>query len=131
MTGNAANNTLLLAQLSDVPDDRRGAAFVSACALVRPDGTETVVRGEWRGTLAREPHGINGFGYDPLFLPADALAAGDNEAMHFDADYIRALEYGLPPTGGLGIGIDRLVMLLANVGSIRDVLLFPYMRPSA
>ena len=51
----AANNTLLLAQLSDVPDDRRGAAFVSACALVRPDGTETVVRGEWRGTLAREP----------------------------------------------------------------------------
>ena len=76
----AANNTLLLAQLSDVPDDRRGAAFVSACALVRPDGTETVVRGEWRGTLTREPHGINGFGYDPLFLPADALAAGRSSA---------------------------------------------------
>ena len=75
----AANNTLLLAQLSDVPDDRRGAAFVSAYALVRPDGTETVVRGEWRGTLAREPH-INGFGYDPLFLPADALAAGRSSA---------------------------------------------------
>jgi XTP/dITP diphosphohydrolase len=64
-----ANLDLVLAQLRDVPDERRGAAFVCAAALVTPNGTETVVRGEWRGTLIRESRGTNGFGYDPIFVP--------------------------------------------------------------
>ncbi len=66
------NNELLLAQLRDVPDGRRGAAFVCALALAQPSGELAVVRGEWRGTVLRAGRGTNGFGYDPLFRPDDA-----------------------------------------------------------
>jgi XTP/dITP diphosphohydrolase len=64
-----ANTALLLAQLGDVPDERRGAAFVSACALVSEAG-EVVVRGVWPGSIVREMRGDGGFGYDPVFLPS-------------------------------------------------------------
>lgn len=82
-----ANTALVLAQLSDVPDERRGAAFVSACAFAVPgvDGDDvavTVVRGEWRGAIARAPRGENGFGYDPVFVPE----AGDRTAAELSAE---------------------------------------------
>jgi lysyl-tRNA synthetase class 2 len=82
-----------------------------------------------------------GNGFSELNDPEDQAArfqaqvarkdAGDEEAMHYDADYVRALEYGMPPTAGLGIGVDRLVMFLTNQAAIRDVLLFPQVRPES
>jgi XTP/dITP diphosphohydrolase len=64
-----ANTALLLGQIADVPDERRGAAFVCAAALVTPDGAERVLERQWRGTVIREKRGTNGFGYDPVFVP--------------------------------------------------------------
>ena len=80
-------------------------------------------------------------GYSELNIPeeqqerfrgeAEAVARGDLEAHPADLAFVRALEYGLPPTSGIGIGVDRLIMLLAEVEAIRDVILFPMMRPEA
>jgi XTP/dITP diphosphohydrolase len=64
-----ANTALLLGQLADVPDGRRGAAFVCAAAIVTPEGAERVLERSWRGRVIREKRGTNGFGYDPVFLP--------------------------------------------------------------
>ncbi|KUI38970.1 non-canonical purine NTP pyrophosphatase [Mycobacterium sp. IS-1496] len=100
----AANTALLLAQLRDVPDDRRGAGFVSACALV--DGTqEVVVRGVWRGAIIREPRGEGGFGYDPVFLPehSDRTAAELTPAEKDAASHRgRALAQLVPALRALG-----------------------------
>jgi XTP/dITP diphosphohydrolase len=93
----AANTLLLLSQLRDVPDDRRGAGFVCALALALPDGTESVVRAEWRGVVLREPRGSNGFGYDPVFQPDDAggLASAELEPEVKDALSHRGLATAL------------------------------------
>jgi len=72
-----ANTALLLAQLGDVPDERRGAAFVCALALAVPEAEVRVIRGEWSGRIVREPVGSNGFGYDPVFVPVESDTAGD------------------------------------------------------
>jgi XTP/dITP diphosphohydrolase len=99
-----ANTALVLAQLSDTPDERRGAAFVSACALVIPGGTETVVRGEWRGVVGREPMGENGFGYDPIFVPeGDGRSAAQLSPEEKDAASHRgrALRMLVPSLGEL------------------------------
>ncbi|MEU5846856.1 RdgB/HAM1 family non-canonical purine NTP pyrophosphatase [Saccharopolyspora shandongensis] len=94
-----ANLDLLLGQLEDVPDERRGAAFVSASALVLPDGAETVVRGEWRGKVIREERGANGFGYDPIFVPeGETRTSAELSPEEKDADSHRgrALRLLLP-----------------------------------
>jgi XTP/dITP diphosphohydrolase len=82
----AANTALLLGQLADVPDERRGGAFVCAAALVTPDGGEHVLERQWRGTVVREPRGTNGFGYDPVFVPAGLdLTSAELEPAEKDA----------------------------------------------
>jgi XTP/dITP diphosphohydrolase len=92
-----ANLDLLLAQLGDVPDERRGAAFVCAAALVVPGGAETVVHGEWTGTIVRAPRGSNGFGYDPVFVPdgeqrtSAELSAAEKDAASHRARALQAL----------------------------------------
>ncbi|TLG03478.1 RdgB/HAM1 family non-canonical purine NTP pyrophosphatase [Nocardia cyriacigeorgica] len=100
----AANNALLLAQLGDVPDERRGARFVSTCALVVPGGEEIVVRGEWPGSIGREPVGDGGFGYDPVFIPeggattAAELTPAEKDAVSHRG---RALKQLLPALAAL------------------------------
>ncbi|MBK1785890.1 RdgB/HAM1 family non-canonical purine NTP pyrophosphatase [Prauserella cavernicola] len=92
-----ANLRLVLAQLRDTPDERRGAAFVCAAALVVPDREEAVVRGEWRGTIIREPRGANGFGYDPIFVPegeqrtSAELAPAEKDSTSHRGRALRAL----------------------------------------
>jgi XTP/dITP diphosphohydrolase len=81
-----ANLNLVLGQLRDVPDERRGAQFVCAAALVLVSGEETVVRGEWRGTLERARRGTNGFGYDPIFRPdGESRTSAEMEPSEKDA----------------------------------------------
>ena len=91
-----ANNDLLLAQMADI--NERAAAFVSCCALASPDGQEFTAEGRWEGELLREPRGENGFGYDPLFAPADAdgrssaeLSAEEKNARSHRGKALRAL----------------------------------------
>jgi len=92
-----ANLELLLAQIGDVPDERRGAAFVCAAALVVPGGPETVVHGAWTGRLTRAPRGTNGFGYDPIFVPdgetrtSAELSAEEKDAASHRARALQAL----------------------------------------
>jgi XTP/dITP diphosphohydrolase len=82
-----ANLNLLLGQVGDVPDERRGAAFVCAAALVVPGGAEEVVHGEWRGRIVRAPRGTNGFGYDPIFVPeGEQRTAAELSPEEKDAD---------------------------------------------
>ena len=92
-----ANLELLLAQVGDVPDERRGAAFVCAAALVVPGGPVTVVHGAWTGRLTRAPRGTNGFGYDPIFVPdgetrtSAELSAEEKDAASHRARALQAL----------------------------------------
>jgi XTP/dITP diphosphohydrolase len=95
--GDVANLELVLAQLGDTPDERMGAQFRCAVALVLPDGREAVVHGEMRGRLVREPRGTNGFGYDPIFVPegesrtSAQMSSVEKDAMSHRGNALRAL----------------------------------------
>jgi lysyl-tRNA synthetase class 2 len=115
-----------------------GAHPTDVSPLARANDADPTITDRFELFIARREI-ANGFSElnDPedqaarFMAQAKAKEAGDEEAMYYDADYVRALEYGLPPTAGEGIGIDRLVMLLTDTASIRDVILFPHMRPEA
>jgi XTP/dITP diphosphohydrolase len=104
-----ANLRLVLHQVADVPDERLGAAFVCAAALVLPDGSEHVVEGRMEGSLIRTPRGTGGFGYDPIFLPAGStltsaeLPAGEKDAISHRGKAFRALAAILRRTAGLPV----------------------------
>ena len=108
----------------------------SAQPLARPHRSEPGLIEAWDLVIGGVERGT---GFSELIDPvvqrevlteqSHRAAGGDPEAMQLDEDFLRALEYGLPPTGGLGIGMDRLVMLLTDTPSIRDVVLFPTLRP--
>ena len=95
--GDVANLELVLAQLGDTPDDRLGAQFRCAVALVLPDGREAVVHGEMRGHLVRAPRGTNGFGYDPIFVPdgetrtSAEMSSDEKDAISHRGNALRAL----------------------------------------
>jgi XTP/dITP diphosphohydrolase len=95
--GDVANLELVLAQLGDTPDDRLGAQFRCAVALVLPDGREAVVHGEMRGHLVRGPRGTNGFGYDPIFVPdgetrtSAEMSSDEKDAISHRGNALRAL----------------------------------------
>jgi XTP/dITP diphosphohydrolase len=89
----AANVELLLAQLADVRDDHRAAAFVCAAALVLPDGRSAAQLGRFPGTVAREPHGTGGFGYDPIFVPLDQPGGGTRTLAEYSADEKNAVSH--------------------------------------
>ena len=105
----AANLALLLAQVADVPDPHRGAEFVCAAALAAPDGTEHVELGRLRGSLAREPRGAGGFGYDPALVPEGLdvtcaeLSAAEKEAISHRGRAFRALA----PAVATALGLQR------------------------
>lgn len=103
-----ANLELVLSQLGDVPDERRGGAFVSAVALVVPGQDDVVVRGVWPGRIVRAPRGANGFGYDPIFVPNEEATRTSAELANEEKDAIshrgRALNLILPHLRALAEG---------------------------